>query len=170
MGAKMLGHSLLDNKQLTSVDISNNNISDDGCLYIAKVLESSTTLKVLNASNNSITDVGVELVCRAICKNNNLTIQTVDFSKNVIGPSGINWLTTITSKERLGGSAIFIYDKFEISNEFKYPIPFPKKYTIKADSSTYDKNNYYSYTENEPENFDDYSGNEGDEIPEDEDD
>lgn len=165
MGAKMLGHCLLDNKQITSVDISNNNISDDGCLYIAKVLESSTSLKVLNASNNAITDVGIELICRAVCKNNNLTIQTIDFSKNIIGPSGINWLTAITSKERLGGSAIFIYDKFEISNEFKHPVPFTKKYTVIGNSGVDD-----NYTEIEQDNFDEYSSNELNDAPEDEED
>ena len=170
MGAKMLGHCLLDNKQLTSVDISNNNISDDGCLHISKVLESSTTLKVLNVSNNSITDLGIELICRAICKNNNLTIQTIDISKNIIGPSGINWLTAITSKERLGGSAIFIYDKFEISNEFKHPVPFPKKFIVKTDnSSIYDLNNNDNYTEIEQEIVEEYSDNELGDVLEEED-
>jgi hypothetical protein len=70
-------HSRLDNG--TNINIDNIlNVSQvllKMIIKLSKVLESSTTLKVLNVSNNSITDLGIELICRAICKNNNLTIE-----------------------------------------------------------------------------------------------
>ena len=61
-GCLIIGECFKYNKSLVSLNLSGNNILDDGVVYIAQNLKSefNTTLKKINFRDNSITSKGIK--------------------------------------------------------------------------------------------------------------
>jgi Ran GTPase-activating protein (RanGAP) involved in mRNA processing and transport len=62
-----------DETSLRKLDISWNNITDNACFDIAKMIEGNTTLECLIVANNNITDKGITELARALFENTVLT-------------------------------------------------------------------------------------------------
>ena len=74
-------------KILQKLDLSNNNLSDDGAATISDCLKTHRTLLELNISQNSITDNGAQEIAKAIKIHSSL--QNVNISKNYISSEGL---------------------------------------------------------------------------------
>ena len=87
-GAKRLAEAIQVNTTLQSLDISHNTISDNGIFSISDCLKINSTLCKLNLSSNKITDEGAIRVAEAIQVNT--TLQCLDISHNTLSYSGIS--------------------------------------------------------------------------------
>ena len=89
--AKIIATALHGNKSLQKLDISNNNISDDGAIAIGKILNNykdssvvnedsiqNSTLQKLNMSHNNISSNGIVALCD--CLKSNVTLQELTIS------------------------------------------------------------------------------------------
>ena len=74
-------------KILQKLDLSNNNLSDDGAATISDGLKINRTLLELNISQNSIRDMGAQEIAKAIKIHSSL--QNVNISKNYISSEGL---------------------------------------------------------------------------------
>lgn len=54
-----------NSSRILYLNLSTNNINDDGCIYIAEVLRLNRSLLSLNLADNKITDVGCEIIASA---------------------------------------------------------------------------------------------------------
>jgi Ran GTPase-activating protein (RanGAP) involved in mRNA processing and transport len=57
----------LDTAPIKTLNLSNNNIGDEGARYLAEVLKVKRTLIQLDLSGNQVTDGGVQLLAKALC-------------------------------------------------------------------------------------------------------
>ena len=76
--AMLLAQALEKNTTLTSVNLSKNDIGNDGTMAIASVLEKNTTLTSINLSCNDIDAEAVMAIAFAIEKNTILTFINLD--------------------------------------------------------------------------------------------
>ena len=74
-------------RTLQKLDLSNNNLSDDGAATISDGLKANRTLLELNISHNGIEDNGAQEIAKAI--KINLSLQNVNISKNYISSEGL---------------------------------------------------------------------------------
>ena len=74
-------------RTLQKLDLSNNNLSDDGATTISDGLKTHRTLLELNISQNSIADKGAQEIAKAIKIHSSL--QNVNISKNYISSEGL---------------------------------------------------------------------------------
>lgn len=79
--------ALLTNKTLTKLDLSSNNLRDDGVKAICTALNGNNTLKRLNVSSNNITCAGIQKVAEYIQENKSIT--RLDISHNWISSNGL---------------------------------------------------------------------------------
>ena len=73
-------------KALQRLDLSNNNLSDDGAVTISDGLKNNNTLLELNISHNNITNKGIKNITESIQVNT--TLKKLDLSHNVISDDG----------------------------------------------------------------------------------
>ncbi|CAH8498211.1 unnamed protein product [Schistosoma turkestanicum] len=63
-----LGTMQFVNKKLMSLDLSGNQLGDEGAIYLAEALRTNRTLLTLSLSNNKITDIGCIALAKSIKK------------------------------------------------------------------------------------------------------
>lgn len=88
-GASVLADTLQNNKHLEELNISFNNISDLGVRYLALAINSSV-LKRINLAENDISDEGVGYLAKMLATNTNLL--QLSLNGNQIGNYGIGML------------------------------------------------------------------------------
>lgn len=87
--------STMNMSVLQQVDLTGTNISDEGAQYLAKMLDSNTTLLELLISENQIGDNGVKTLANSLMHNNR-SLQVLNLSANQnIGDESINSLTNM---------------------------------------------------------------------------
>ena len=85
--ADHIGKMLLYNKYITSVDLSYNNIKDDGVKMLVEHLMSNTTLKRLNLGNNGITNIGANYLSKLFTCNV-CTVNRIGLASNPLEDEG----------------------------------------------------------------------------------
>ena len=85
-GIKKIANALGVNNTLQNLDVSKNGIGNQGVESLANALIVNKTLKNLNVSNNKIGDQGVESLANALKENQTLT--SIDLGSNLIGDVG----------------------------------------------------------------------------------
>ena len=85
-GAATISDGLKSNRTLLELNLSNNNLSDDGASTISDCLKSNNSLQELYMSNNKITSEGAKMVGEVIKVNT--TLQKLDISQNRISDDG----------------------------------------------------------------------------------
>ena len=85
------------NTKLQKLELSHT-ISDDKILFLSYCLETNRTLHELNLSKNNITNEGVKKLAEAIQMNT--TLQELDISKNWIGKEGVMMILEACTKNR----------------------------------------------------------------------
>ena len=89
-GIKRMTETLSDfNHSLKKLDISSNNLSDDGAEAIGDYLSKSSILCELNVSCSGITHVGAVKVAKALKCNTTNTLRKLDISRNSISDDGV---------------------------------------------------------------------------------
>ena len=86
-GAKRLAEAIKVNRKLQKLNTSSNKITDEGAKRLAEAIQVSTTLQELNISSNKITDEGAKRLAEAIGVNR--TLQELNISKNCISKEGV---------------------------------------------------------------------------------
>jgi Ran GTPase-activating protein (RanGAP) involved in mRNA processing and transport len=82
MGVRSLSNALSFNRNnLKKIDLSDNDITDDGAKYLAQMLKTNTILTHLTLSRNNISDKGVQQIANAL-QNRNRTLQKLSFTEN----------------------------------------------------------------------------------------
>ena len=91
-GCIILGDCFKYNKSLFSINLSGNNILDDGVIHIAKNLKSeiNATLKKINFKNNSITSKGIIQFCSILKSEPINRFNKIDFSVNYLDDLGLS--------------------------------------------------------------------------------
>jgi hypothetical protein len=74
--------ALQTNNHIVKLNLSSNNLGDEGVTELVKILTRNTTLTKLNLSNNNITDIGATQLYTAIL--NNKTLIYLNLSRNKI--------------------------------------------------------------------------------------
>ena len=85
-GAKMIGEAIKVNKTIQKLDITGNSISDDGAAAISDGLNYNFSLQELNMSYNKITSEGAKIIGEAIKVNK--TLQKLKINDNSISDDG----------------------------------------------------------------------------------
>ena len=86
-GAKKLAEAIQVNTTLQELNMSSNKITDEGAKQLGKAIEVNRTLQELNISSNKITDEGAKQLGKAIEVNR--TLQELNISKNWISKEGV---------------------------------------------------------------------------------
>ena len=86
-GAITIAEVIQVNTTLQKLNISNNKISDDAVAAISDCLKFNTSLQELNISHNCITNGGIKLIAQAIQINS--TLQNINISKNHMFTEGL---------------------------------------------------------------------------------
>eukprot|EP00667_Euglena_gracilis_P029289 EG_transcript_38535 len=81
-----LATALKDNTSLQSIDLSGNDIGDDGTAFLADALKGNTTLKEINLDQNVIGPEGA-VHLNALLKGNT-TLHSISLADNVLGSTG----------------------------------------------------------------------------------
>jgi len=92
-GAKMIADALKVNQRLKTMSLIGNIIGDDGAKFIADALKDNHCLKMLLLSNNSICDDGAKMIADAMKVNHSL--RTLVLSDNKISSDGKEYLSKI---------------------------------------------------------------------------
>jgi Ran GTPase-activating protein (RanGAP) involved in mRNA processing and transport len=95
MGMKVLSRGIRDNCTLKTLDLTRNEIQDEGIIYFAEALENGKTkLHSLNFSRNRISDSGAKKLAHALryFQNKRRTLEILDLSDNMIGADGAFFL------------------------------------------------------------------------------
>lgn len=88
----ILSNGLYNNKTLTKLNLSDNNICDQGVFYLARVLiKNNSKLKELNLARNGITSAGAQHLAEML--NTNKTLTKLILYGNKIDDRGIKYLT-----------------------------------------------------------------------------
>ena len=86
VGAILISAFLFQKERIQKLDISYNNISDDGTVAISEYLSSNNTLQQLNLSHNQVSSLGITNMSTALLTNT--TLQILDISHNNISDDG----------------------------------------------------------------------------------
>ncbi|CAF3573348.1 unnamed protein product [Adineta steineri] len=89
-GAQYLAGSLKNNTALTTLILSNNQITEKGAQHLADALKNNTTLTTVDLTFNQIGDKGAQHLADSL--RNNATLTTLDVSNNEIGDMGAQHL------------------------------------------------------------------------------
>lgn len=123
-GCLIIGECFKYNKSLVSLNLSGNNILDDGIVYIAQNLKSefNTTLKKINFRDNSITSKGIMQFCSILKSEPRDRFSKIDFSVNYLDDEGLSEYGYFISKfENI--TSLILSDKFSknsLNNYFIY--------------------------------------------------
>ena len=102
-GADHIGKMLLYNKSITSVDLSINNIKDDGVKMLVEHLMSNATLKQLHLMGNDITSIGAGYLSKLFTCNV-CTVNDIILDNNPLGDEGVDLiLQSVTAPMELVG-------------------------------------------------------------------
>ena len=88
-GADHIGKMLLYNKSITSVDLDDNNIKDDGVKMLVEHLMSNATLKQLGLGENHITSIGAGYLSKLFTCNV-CTVNDIMLDNNPLGDNGVD--------------------------------------------------------------------------------
>ena len=88
-GADHIGKMLLYNKSITYVDLSNNNIKDDGVKMLVEHLMSNATLKQLGLGANDITSIGAGYLSKLFTCNVG-TVNVIRLNGNPLEDEGVD--------------------------------------------------------------------------------
>jgi len=83
---------LRNNKSIETLNLSGNQINDNGVTYITAVLKNNKTLKYLNLSGNLITNKGANSLANLIL-NSKSSLEVVDLSSNYIDQEQMKHIT-----------------------------------------------------------------------------
>ena len=97
-GTATISDGLKSNRTLLELNLSNNNLYDDGAAAISDGLKSNNSLQILNMNNNKITSKGVEKVTEAIKVNT--TLQKLDIGGNTISDDGAATISDVLKTNR----------------------------------------------------------------------
>jgi hypothetical protein len=81
------------NDRVTSLDLSHNNLGDDGAEVLAKLMSQKKNVLALNVSHNGITDAGVVLLMRAARKH--VLLQSLNIASNAVGDASVLEITRL---------------------------------------------------------------------------
>ena len=84
--AILVSKFLYYNTNILKLDISYNDISDDGAVAISECLKNNNTLQELNMSQNKVSDYGIINIGKAL--QINITLQILDISHNFLSNDG----------------------------------------------------------------------------------
>ena len=102
-GADHIGKMLLHNKSITTIDLSNNHIKDDGVKMLLKHLIINTTLKHLDLHDNGITSIGAGHLSKLFTCNP-CTVNNIILNDNLLEDEGVDLiLQSITAPMELVG-------------------------------------------------------------------
>jgi hypothetical protein len=114
--ADCLSHALIDDKNMTSLDVSDNpNLlaGVDSCNAFAALLEHSH-LSTVRLNGCGVNDYGAMQLAKSAMKADHL--NSLELSRNYIGSTGANWLAT--------ASKVFYLDVLELKGGFHKTAPF----------------------------------------------
>jgi hypothetical protein len=89
-GTKKLHQTLIFNKTLLLLDLSNNNIGSEGSKFIASMIKDCKSLQQLSLGNNNIGNEGVKLIAEAL-KTENI-IEKITLDMNDISDIGLAYI------------------------------------------------------------------------------
>jgi Ran GTPase-activating protein (RanGAP) involved in mRNA processing and transport len=90
----------LEKAPITTLDLSHNNIGDEGANYLAEVLKVKRTLIQLRLNDNRISDSGVQLLANALCHpKTNLTHLYLN-NNRLISNLSVGYLTKMLNQNR----------------------------------------------------------------------
>ena len=87
----IIGETLSHNKSIRSVDLSHNNISDDGVEKLVSHLINNSMLHHINLCRNKITEIGISHLRKLITRNNS-NLTSIELSDNPLKDKGIDLL------------------------------------------------------------------------------
>ncbi|CAF1370735.1 unnamed protein product [Adineta steineri] len=88
--ARLIGNACISHPIFTNLDISYNNIGNEGIICICKSLENSTTLETLSLSNEKFNEQAIQSVADLIMKNR--TLRTLVLLGESIEDAGLKFL------------------------------------------------------------------------------
>jgi Ran GTPase-activating protein (RanGAP) involved in mRNA processing and transport len=123
-GCFMIGESFKENKSLIDINLSENNILDEGAIYLANNLrnEINKTIKKINLKNNSITSEGIIQFC-SILKNEPIErFEKINFSLNDLDDTGLSDYSLFISRFQNITSLLLSnnFSKTSLNNYFIY--------------------------------------------------
>ena len=99
--------------QLNSIDLWQNNLTDEGVKYLAEALKhNSCKLKSLNLTNNKLTEEGVKYLAEAL-KDGNCKLHGLDLACNKLSDEGVKYVAD-TLKDSHQGHPTAVFCKISV--------------------------------------------------------
>ncbi|XP_063379496.1 leucine-rich repeat-containing protein 74B-like [Cydia fagiglandana] len=99
-GIQAMTKSLINNKTLTSINLTDNFLNDDACFHLGEMLTTNTILTELNLAGCRIGPSGSLRLCAGLAKNRALMV--LNLSRNQLGDGGTDHFSqAIFSKSRV---------------------------------------------------------------------
>ncbi|XP_063379375.1 leucine-rich repeat-containing protein 74B-like [Cydia fagiglandana] len=99
-GIRAMTKSLVNNKTLTSIDLTDNFLNDDACFHLGELLTTNTILTELNLAGCRIGPSGALRLCAGLA--NNKALMVLNLSRNQLGDAGTNhFCQAIFSRSRV---------------------------------------------------------------------
>jgi hypothetical protein len=98
-GINAVCEAIQSNKEtkLASLNFKNNGIGPGGANAVAAMVAVTDGLTALDLSSNDLKDEGVRAVCKAIQSNKETKLASLNFKNNGIGPGGANAVATMVA-------------------------------------------------------------------------
>ena len=97
IGVQWVFHGCKFNKNIMSLDLSDNRMCDKGAIVIAEYLEWVDTLEELNLDKNKMGEETVRLLFKGVHENEGLA--ALSLQNCALGPVALNWLASYTGKD-----------------------------------------------------------------------
>lgn len=95
----MISKSLVKNKKLKFLDLSNNEIGDEGCEELSKSISQNSTLESLNLSNNKLYDQSGKILLHSVTMNH--TIKKIKLASNAINEKYLDDINKVTKRNMI---------------------------------------------------------------------
>ncbi|WP_341756912.1 MULTISPECIES: hypothetical protein [unclassified Candidatus Tisiphia] len=97
------------------MDISSNNITDNGAIILARLLKKNNTIKTICLNNNIISDVGIVQLVKAL--ETNRTISQINLSYNNITDNGaITLIGLLEFNNKITSKIVIDFTDFDNEN------------------------------------------------------
>jgi len=94
----LLAEEVAKHQSLSYLDLSHNNIKDEGAARLAGMLEKNRVLKQLILDNNNLTPAGIKVLADALLVNR--TLEVLSLTNNKVGSEGLKALARVLEQNR----------------------------------------------------------------------
>lgn len=116
-GVFLLEPLIIKTRNLNHLNLSFNNIEDEGCRTLSRPLKLNVSLNMISLEGNSISDEGIIYLCESIVSHK--LLKSIKFALNIITIESVNFMANVMDKTRFSliQNIDFKYNNLTVQDE-----------------------------------------------------